>query len=222
MLEVIALDAADALAAQLGGADRLEVVADMAADGLTPDPVVVARIRGETSVPLRVMLRANTGFRTSGPELDRLRRAAGTLAQAGADAFVFGFLDSGGEVDIASTAKLAADIAPLPWTFHRAVDHAADPEAAWRAVLELPGLDTVLTGGAPGGVEAGLDVLIRRTGGPVLAGGGLRRKHVAPLAAAGITGFHVGGAVRPGGSWECPVDAGLVREWQALVSAATA
>lgn len=37
LLEVIALDAADAVAAEAGGADRLELVSDMAADGLTPD-----------------------------------------------------------------------------------------------------------------------------------------------------------------------------------------
>lgn len=45
VLEVIALDAEDAVAAQAGGADRLEVVTDMAADGLTPAPKTVAEIR---------------------------------------------------------------------------------------------------------------------------------------------------------------------------------
>ncbi|MFD0479343.1 hypothetical protein ACFQ0B_72660 [Nonomuraea thailandensis] len=36
LLEVIALNVRDAVAAEQGGADRLEIVADMAADGLTP------------------------------------------------------------------------------------------------------------------------------------------------------------------------------------------
>src|SRR5690606_8824679 len=125
LLEVIALTADDARAAEDGGADRLEVVADMAADGLTPDPDVVEAVRKATTLPLRVMLRARAGFRTTAFELDRLRRAAAGLADAGADGFVFGFLDSSGHIDTAATGKLAADTAPLPWTFHRAVDHAA-------------------------------------------------------------------------------------------------
>lgn len=228
LLEVIALTADDARAAEDGGADRLEVVADMAADGLTPDPDVVEAVRKATTLPLRVMLRARAGFRTTAFELDRLRRAAAGLADAGADGFVFGFLDSSGHIDTAATGKLAADTAPLPWTFHRAVDHAADPGRAWDAVRDLGGrLDTVLTAGSPRGVDAGVDVLVRRAAGGagqagmIMAGGGLRRKHVAVLAAAGVTAFHVGTAVRPDGAWDAPVDPALVREWCSLVSAAT-
>ncbi|QKW35168.1 hypothetical protein HUT06_14925 [Actinomadura sp. NAK00032] len=228
LLEVIALTVDDARAAEEGGADRLEVVADMAADGLTPDPDLVAAMRAATALPMRVMLRANAGFRTTGAELDRLRRATADLAAAGADGFVLGFLDSAGLVDAAATGKLAAVAAPLPWTFHRALDHAADPAQAWRAVRHLGGgLDTVLTAGSPRGVDAGVDVLVRRAAedpdaaGMIMAGGGLRRKHVAVLAAAGVTAFHVGTAVRPDGAWDLPVDPALVREWRSLVSAAT-
>ncbi|MGK5554295.1 copper homeostasis protein CutC [Actinomadura kijaniata] len=239
LLEVIALTVADARAAQEGGADRIEVVADMAADGLTPDPEAVARMRQVTSLPMRVMLRANTGFRTTAPELDRLRRAAEALREAGADGFVLGFLDAFGNVDTAATGKIATVVAPLPWTFHRALDHAADPAAAWPVVRELAedaaggadgglggGMDTVLTAGSPRGVDAGMETLVRRaaegpaSAGLIMAGGGLRRKHVAVLAAAGIGAFHVGTAVRPDGSWERPVDAALVREWRTLVAAA--
>jgi copper homeostasis protein CutC len=227
MLEIIALDAADARAAAAGGADRLEVVADMAPDGLvgglTPDPVVLAEIRAATTLPLRVMLRAGARFGAGAAELDRLRQAARTLAEAGADGFVFGFLDDAGRIDVAAAAALGAAVAPLPWTFHRAVDHAADPGHAWRAVCDLAP-DAVLTAGSPRGVDAGVGVLVRRAAaapGLVMAGGGLRRKHVALLAAAGVDAFHVGGGVRPGGSWDRPVSADLVREWRALVTAAT-
>jgi copper homeostasis protein len=226
LLEVIALDTADARAAEEGGADRLEVVADMAADGLTPDPVVVARMRQVTSLPMRVMLRANAGFRTTAPELDRLRRAAETLKEAGADGFVFGFLDSVGHVDMGALGKLAAVVAPLPWTFNRAIDHAVNPVMSWRTVRELPGMDTVLTAGSARGVDTGVDVLVRRAAESpdsarlVMAGGGLRRRHVALLAAAGVGSFHVGSSARPEGSWEAPVSATLVREWRTLVAAA--
>jgi copper homeostasis protein CutC len=221
LLEVIAQTAADAEAAEAGGADRLEVVADLRAGdagGLSPDPRVVAGMRRATSLPMRVMLRAKAGFRTTAPELDRLRRAAGRHAEAGADGFVFGFLGAGGVVDTAATAKLADAVAPLPWTFHRAVDHAACPDAAWLTLRELPGLDTVLSAGSARGVDAGMETLLRRAAAYaplMLVGGGLRRKHVAVLAAAGVDAFHVGAAVRAPGS--PAVDATLVRDWRALI-----
>ena len=51
LLEVIALDAEDAVAAQAGGADRLELVTDMAADGLTPPLATFAEIRDAVRHP---------------------------------------------------------------------------------------------------------------------------------------------------------------------------
>lgn len=226
LLEVIALDVTDAQAAEEGGADRLEVAADLVAGGLTPDPVVVSRIRRETSLPVRVMLRANVGHGTTAHELDRLCRAADTFAAAGADGFVLGFLDQIGGIDHPAALKLSSAFAPLPWTFHRAIDHAADPAESWQAVRELPRVDAILTAGSSRGVDAGVDTLVRRAAeGPhsarlILAGGGLRRRHVALLAAAGIGSFHVGSPVRTDGSWDAPVDAGLVREWRMLIAAA--
>ncbi|WP_329257868.1 hypothetical protein OG417_19605 [Actinoallomurus sp. NBC_01490] len=223
LLEVITQTEADAEAAEEGGADRVEVVADLRAGGLSPDPRVVAGMRRATSLPMRVMLRAKTGFRTNGPELDRLRRAAGEHAEAGADGFVFGFLEAAGAVDTSATTKLADAVAPLPWTFHRAIDSALCADEAWMAIEELAGLDAVLCAGSPRGVEAGMESLLRRAAAYaplMLVGGGLRRKHVAVLTAAGVDAFHVGAAVRRrAASGAAVVDASLVRAWRAVLDA---
>ncbi|MFG3439699.1 copper homeostasis protein CutC [Nonomuraea sp. NPDC047897] len=219
LLEVIALNVRDAVAAEQGGADRLEVVADMAADGLSPAPETVAAIAAECPLPQMVMLRLDASFTADAATLDRLSRDAKALAQAGAAGFVFGFLDGAGVVDLAATEALIHAISPLPWTFHRAVDHAADVHAAWRAVRLLPNLATVLTAGAPTGVGDGLPVLRTRAeagdASIVLAGGGLRPEHVPALLDYGVRAFHVGSAVRT--TWSDPVDWGLVRRWRTLV-----
>ncbi|WP_036322499.1 MULTISPECIES: copper homeostasis protein CutC [Microbispora] len=219
LLEVIALDVRDAAAAEEGGADRLEVVSDMGAGGLTPSADLVAAISEECALPQMVMLRCNAGFTVTPEELDRLRRDVKELAEAGAAGFVFGFLTADGTVDREATDALIHAVAPLPWTFHRAVDHAADVQAAWRAVRLLPNLATVLTSGSPQGVGAGLGVLRTRSeagDGPlVLAGGGLKEEHVPVLLDYGIKAFHVGSAVR--GSWSRPVDSALVRRWRRVV-----
>jgi copper homeostasis protein len=219
LLEVIALDAADAVAAEAGGADRLEVVAEMAADGLTPSIAVVAKIHEATGLPLRVMLRSHDGFGTDAADVERLRTAASELAAVGAEGFVLGFLTAEGDLDLAAMRAVANAVVDAPWTCHRAIDRVRDPDAAWAAVTELPGLSSVLTAGSAAGVDDGLPALLRRAASPgaavlVLAGGGLRPDHVPPLLEAGVRGFHVGRLARRHESWAEPVETDLVARWR--------
>ena len=228
LLEVIALGPGDAEGAQQGGADRLEVVADMDSDGLTPSVDAVRDLKRGCDLPLRVMLRANDGFSTSGSELTRLQGAAHQLAEAGADGFVLGFLGPTVEIDVDATLALADEFGSLPWTFHRAIDHALDYDRAWQRLRMMPRLDTVLTAGSARGVSAGLDDLCRRASDDaevarlMMAGGGLVADHVPWLARAGVRKFHVGSRVRPSGSWKAYVDASMVRSWRTLVDDAVA
>jgi copper homeostasis protein len=226
LLEVIALHPADAEAAQAGGADRLEVCADMAKDGLCPPASTVSAIRRSTDLPLRVMLRLTDSFTTSGAELTRLAGLAQSYLAAGAEGFVFGFLTPDNQVDSEACAQLADGFAGMPWTFHRAIDAVLEPRPAWKAVRELPGVDGVLTAGSARGVGDGLDDLCRRAAADpelaalVLAGGGLRAEHVPWLLRSGVRRFHVGSSVRPDGSWtKAYVDAGFVRAWRTLLDA---
>jgi copper homeostasis protein len=212
ILEVIALNAKDAEAAQAGGAHRLELVADMASDGLTPSIATFKEVQQSVDIPVRVMLRDAKGFAPS--NLRQLRRQAWELREAGATEFVLGFLDAEGEIDEGVTLNLVAELEGCAWTFHRALDNSADIFRSWASVQTL-GCDTVLAAGSPEGVEDGLENLKKLVAqGPpaLLVGGGLQAHHVGELLAAGVSGFHVGSAVRPSG-WDSPVDAASVREW---------
>lgn len=222
VLEVIALDVEDAVAAQSGGADRLELVANMAADGLTPSRETFGRIRAAVDIPLRVMLRLADGFLAG--DIDALVVAARGMLAEGADEFVLGFLDAEGNPDLVAVERVVAEIEGCRWTFHRAIDRAADRAVLRKRLAELPGLDTYLTAGAPEGVDAGLPVLVAeaeagRRGVPgygpqLLVGGGLRLDHLPALRGAGIDAFHIGGAARVGG-WSGAVSAEAVGEWRA-------
>jgi copper homeostasis protein len=220
LLEVIALDADDARAAVRGGADRLELVQDMSAAGLTPTLESFERIRAAVDVPLRVMLRSNAGFSVTPRELDDLCVAAARLQAAGMDESVLGFLSDTAEVDSAALEAVLAAARPVRWTFHRAIDFAADPALAWKAVATLPGVDAVLTAGSMVGLD--VDGLTARLGWehgspPWVVGGGLREEHSAPLRIIGLTRFHVGSRVRHEASWAQPVDEVAVRRWRELV-----
>ncbi|MER7728025.1 copper homeostasis protein CutC [Streptomyces sp. NPDC096323] len=219
VLEVIALDAEDAVAAQAGGADRLELVTDMAADGLTPSCATFAAIRAAVDIPLRVMLRVADGFAAG--DVGVLVRKARELRAEGADEFVLGFLDQDGHPDLVAVERIVAELEGCNWTFHRAIDRAIDRDALRKALADLPGLDTYLTAGSAAGVDDGIPTLTveaARKGEPgyepqILVGGGLRLDHLPELLAAGIDAFHIGGAARPAG-WAGPVDVAAVREWR--------
>ncbi|MFI2424913.1 copper homeostasis protein CutC [Streptomyces sp. NPDC018955] len=222
VLEVIALDVEDAVAAQAGGADRLELVTDMAADGLTPSAATVAGIRAAVDIPARVMLRLADGFAAG--DVERLVAAARAMREAGAEEFVLGFLDAGGAVDLGAVERVAGVLEGCRWTFHRAIDRAADRDALRKQLADFPGLDTYLTAGAAEGVDAGMPTLLAeagRRGEPgygqrLLVGGGLRLEHVPLLLKAGIDAFHIGGAARPQG-WDGPVSVEAVAEWRRVL-----
>ncbi|WP_369260309.1 copper homeostasis protein CutC [Streptomyces sp. R35] len=224
VLEVIALGVEDAVAAQAGGADRLELVTDMAADGLTPPVENFVGIRAAVDISLRVMLRLADGFAAG--DVDELVRVARQMRAAGADEFVLGFLDEHGGPDLAAVERIVAELDGCRWTFHRAIDRAADRDALRKQLADLPGLDAYLTAGSPEGVDDGLPTLVAeaaRSGEPgyeprIMVGGGLRLDHVPPLRAAGVDAFHIGGAARPGG-WAGPVSVDAVREWRVALDA---
>ena len=216
ILEIIVTSVEDALAAQRGGADRVELVSGMAQDGLTPSVSLAARLAGTLSLPIRAMLRRRPDFGTDAAGLEALCREAQHLRAAGVSEFVFGFVDATGRLDWAAMRSLQQAAAPAGWTLHRAFDRAADAAAAFAECAQRPGPDAILSSGARDGLAAGVATLVRRAAWQTatlrfLAGGGLRREHVAPLTASGITPLHAGRAVRRDGGWEAPVEEHLVR-----------
>ncbi|MGI5353215.1 copper homeostasis protein CutC [Streptomyces sp. CA-250714] len=224
ILEVVALSAEDAAAAEAGGADRLEVVTDMAADGLTPSLETFAAVQEAVSIPLRVMLRLADGFSAGGDAgIEELCARASALRAEGAEEFVLGFLDDAGQADLRAVEAVTAAVAGCRWTFHRALDRAADRDALRKQLADMPGLDTYLTAGSPDGVAEGYRTLLAeaaRTAARepgyaprLLVGGGLTLDHVPGLRRAGIDAFHIGSAARPQG-WSAPVAPSAVRTWR--------
>lgn len=228
LLEVVVLHARDVAGADEGGADRLFVVADLDAGGLSPEPAVVSAICKQSEVPVRVMLRLNDGLTTTGGELTRLVGLGEDYLSVGAAGLVFGFLTPDLDVDVEVCGYLADRLPEVPWTFSRAVDSVLSTDRAWRRLVGLPGLDAVLTAGSPRGLEQGCDELTDRAASDptvaalLLAGGGLRGEHVPWLARAGVRQFQIGSTARPAGTWKSYVDPAHVRSWRMLLDDAVA
>jgi copper homeostasis protein len=217
ILEVIACSIDDAIAAERGGAGRLELVRSLDAGGLTPSLSLVREIVAAVSIPVRVMLRENAGFETSGDkETQILCDAARECASLGIDGLVLGFL-RGRNLDLALMERVLACAAGLKATFHRAFEELEDPEAAVASLKTVPQFDRILISEVN---PSRLDRLMKLAT-PELAiivGGGLNREAIRTLArTTAIREFHVGRAARRDGDIHQPVDATRVRELAGLV-----
>lgn len=223
ILEVTVHHVRDVPGAQEGGADRLYYVVGDGPVGLSPAPSDVAALVRDTDLPVRVMVRLNDSWTTTGAEFARLVTLAEQYVGIGAEGVVFGFLDRDLEVDTETCRFLATALPHVPWTFHAAFDAALEPARAWRAVRDLPGLTTVRSAGSPRGLDAGYDDLLALAqADPAIArllmpGGGLRAEQVPWFARAGVRQFQVDLQTRPSGSLKAYVDAGHVRSWRLLV-----
>ena len=216
LLEVIACSVADAVAAQRGGAHRLEIVRDLDVGGLTPPLALVRDIMAAVTIPVRVMVRDNAGFTVSGDEeIESLCKAAGEFAALGVDGIVLGFLQ-GRELDLPLTQRILRHAPSVHATFHRAFEELAAPEDAIAAFKTVPQIDRILISGPPDHLDR-----LARIAAPeirILAGGGVTPELIRTLiASTTIREFHVGRAARLGHDIRQNVDAERVRALVGLI-----
>jgi copper homeostasis protein len=176
----------DALAAISGGADRLELCADLDAGGTTPARARVAGVLARVNVPVLVMIRPRPGdFVYSRTELDRMRDDIAIALELGAAGVVLGALDRSGRVDVTATRALIASARGRAVTFHRAIDETPDVLQSIDALAPL-GVERVLSSGAaPTALEgaATLARMVARAGDAlrIVAGGGVRAHNAAAI-----------------------------------------
>jgi copper homeostasis protein len=149
ILEVIVMSSEEAREAEAGGADRLELVRDLASGGLTPEIVVVQEVLESVKIPVRVMVRERASM-SAGPaeQLQRLRGLAADLSRLPINGLVLGFIKEGA-VNVEATRHILEAV-NVPATFHRAFDEIADPERAITDLKTIPRIDRILTSGGPG------------------------------------------------------------------------
>jgi copper homeostasis protein len=187
---------AEAAAAEAAGAGRIELCADLARDGLTPVPAVVASVTARLRVPVFMIVRPRGGgFVYAEDEFEVMLRDVRGAARSGLAGVVTGVLSPDNSVDAPRTRALVEAAAPFPVTFHRAFDRVADTARALEILIDA-GVARVLTsGGAPAALEGAetIAALVRAAGDriAILAGGGVRAHNVRDLIAlTGVREVH--------------------------------
>jgi len=211
ILEVIATSATDALEAERGGANRLELVRDLHVGGLTPELNLIREVLDSVSIPVRVMLRERNDFLAGDArEVQQLCSLAGEFSSLPVEGLVLGFVKEG-KLDLECISKLQACAPNLKTTVHHAFEE-VEPLTAIQEIKELKQVDRILTYGGLGDWETKIDRLLgyQKAGFPeikLLVGGGLDVETIAMIAAkTSLREFHVGRAAR-----HPPTVAGSVR-----------
>jgi copper homeostasis protein len=195
-VEICVDSAAGAVAAERGGADRVELCANLLEGGTTPSAGCIKRAR-QVKIGLFVMIRARGGdFLYQPDELEVMREDIRVAKDLGADGVVFGCLTADGNINCSQTEQLLKLAKPLQVTCHRAFDMSINPERALEDLVAL-GVDRVLTSGQESSALEGMALigaLHKQAAGRicVMAGGGITLQNVERLIdSTGITEFHL-------------------------------
>lgn len=196
VLEVAANSLSSALAAQQGGATRIELCAALEVGGVTPSAGVITQVRERLSIALHMLVRPRAGdFVYSQDEHATMLADIAYCAAAGCDGVVVGALDENGDVDIGRCRELVVAAGTLDLTFHRAIDVCRDPARALEDIIGL-GFHRVLSSGGAASAAAGaamLQRMIEQAAGRivVMPGAGIDAGNVVGLMhATGAREFH--------------------------------
>jgi copper homeostasis protein len=202
LIEVCVDSVESAMAAEAGGAARVELCDNLMEGGTTPSAGAIAAAREKLGIKLHVIIRPRGGdFCYSDVEFEVMKRDIEFAKQLGVDGVVIGILLPEGSVDADRTRELVELARPMTVTFHRAFDMTRDAFAALETLIEL-GVDRILTSGQEPSVIEGLQLiteLVKRAGDRivVMACGGVNERNIGRVVAeSNVRELHVTGFVR--------------------------
>lgn len=196
-IEICVDSAAGAVAAERGGADRVELCANLLEGGTTPSAGSISVARRTLKIGLQVIIRPRGGdFLYSNDEREVMRDDVRVAKDLGADGAVIGCLTAAGDIDLAVTRELIQLARPMNVTFHRAFDMCRDPHKALEDLVEL-GVDRILTSGHEASCIEGLELIAalqKQAAGRIIImpGGGITPRNVQKvIASTGVSEVHL-------------------------------
>ena len=154
--EVCVETCTEAIKAEHLGADRIELCKRLDLGGVTPGKMIIEETLSSISVPVKVMIRPREGnFVYHEKELLVMEKEIDLCKSTGVKEVVFGLLTNEGNIDIASTRRLAVRAYPMAVTFHKAIDVAANILYELERLSSIPEITSILTSGGKKTAEEG-------------------------------------------------------------------
>ncbi|MBI1341751.1 MAG: copper homeostasis protein CutC [Terrimonas sp.] len=159
LIEIAVSDFQTAEAAITGGADRIELCANLHEGGTTPSLGVIKKCRERFDIPIYPIIRPRGGdFLYSAEEFAIMCTDVMKCKELGCDGVVLGLLKKDGHLDLQRTSRLLSLAYPMPVTFHRAFDRCIDPFVALEELVQI-GVERILTSGQQLTVNEGADLI---------------------------------------------------------------
>jgi copper homeostasis protein len=196
IVEIATSDFLSTRSAVEGGADRIELCANLAEGGTTPSYGMIIKCREVFDIPIYPIIRPRGGdFLYSKDEFGIMANDIKFCKQIGCDGVVTGLLNIDGTIDMIRTADFVELAYPMEVTFHRAFDRCRDPFIALEELIEI-GCERILTSGqqpvAPDGIE--LIAQLNKAADEriiIMPGSGVRKENIKILAEkTGCNEFH--------------------------------
>ncbi len=201
LLEVCVDSVESAVAAEIGGADRVELCDNLVEGGTTPSAGAIEVARDSLSIKLHVIIRPRGGdFLYSDTEFKVMKSDILAAKGLGADGVVIGILNADGSVDRERTRELVEIARPMSVTFHRAFDMTRDPFEAMETLVDI-GIDRILTSGQKSVAEKGVELIRELVGRAseritIMACGEIREGNVSEvIRRTGVREIHATGFV---------------------------
>jgi len=195
-LEVCANSYSSALAAQNGGAIRVEFCDNLAEGGTTPSYGQIALAKKNLSIAIWPIIRPRGGdFLYSDIEFELMKEDIIACKSLKCDGIVIGILQSDGSIDKTRCAELIALAQPMGVAFHRAFDMSNNMDQALEDLIELKFKRVLTSGGAanaPSGIKK-LAQLVKQANGriTIMPGAGINEANIQELISqTGATEFH--------------------------------
>ena len=196
LIEIATSDFLTTKSAVEGGADRIELCANLAEGGTTPSYAHIKKCREAFDIALFPIIRPRGGdFLYTKDEFEIMRNDIKLCKELGCEGIVIGLLNMDGTIDMTRTSELIELAYPLEVTFHRAFDRCKDPFIALEELIEI-GCQRILTSGQKPTVSEGVDLIAelnKKTDDRIIImpGSGVRKDNVKMLAEkTGCIEFH--------------------------------
>lgn len=199
--EVCADSVESVLAAQKGGADRIELCGNVVIGGTTPSESLYREIRKHSDIKIHALIRPRFGdFCYTEYEFNIIRAEVKRFRELGAQGVVIGMLKPDGSLDMEHMKMLMEEADGMSVTLHRAFDVCKDPMEALEQAVSL-GINTILTSGQKNNCVEGtplLAELVKKSAGRIhiMAGAGVNAEAVSSIyEKTGITDYHMTGKI---------------------------
>lgn len=220
IVEVIATSVMDAIKAEKGGANRLELVSAISEGGLTPSYGLMKEVLKAVEIPVYVMIRPHSrSFIYTEADVKTMMEDIHIAKQLGASGIVTGALNERGEIDEEFLHIATKHADGLGMTFHRAFDEVTDQLEALEILKTFPQIQRVLTSGGQGEAMDALEcyrALVKKTEAShlaVMAGAGLTAGILETfLKETGVNEIHFGRGVRENHDYRFPIDEHKIQE----------